>query len=41
MIKILIVDDEKNTRDALRDGLQKPDERKIYTAENARENLNA
>ncbi len=39
MIKILIVDDEKNTRDALRDGLQKPDERKIYTAENAREAL--
>lgn len=39
MVKILIVDDEKNTRDALRDGLQKPDERKLYTAENAREAL--
>ncbi|MFN3385195.1 MAG: sigma-54-dependent transcriptional regulator [Candidatus Thermochlorobacter sp.] len=39
MIKILIVDDEKNTRDALHDGLQKPDERRLYTAENAREAL--
>jgi DNA-binding NtrC family response regulator len=37
MIKILVVDDEKNTRDALRDGLQKPDERHIFTAENAKE----
>lgn len=39
MIKILIVDDEKNTRDALCNGLQKPDERKLYAAENAREAL--
>lgn len=33
MIKLLIVDDEKNTRDALRDGLMKPDERQVFTAE--------
>jgi DNA-binding NtrC family response regulator len=39
MIKLLIVDDEKNTRDALRDGLQKPEERILFTAENARDAL--
>ncbi|MDX2129533.1 MAG: sigma-54 dependent transcriptional regulator [Chloroherpetonaceae bacterium] len=39
MIKILIIDDEKNTRDALSDGLSKPDERFVFTAENAKEAL--
>lgn len=33
MVKLLIVDDEKNTRDALCDGLMKPDERQVFTAE--------
>jgi len=39
MIKILIIDDEKNTRDALSDGLSKPEERFVFTAENAKEAL--
>ncbi len=39
MIKLLIVDDEKNTRDALRDGLQKPEERMLFAVENARDAL--
>ncbi|MCS7013907.1 MAG: sigma-54 dependent transcriptional regulator [Chloroherpetonaceae bacterium] len=39
MVKILIVEDDKNTRDALRDGLQKSEERKLFAAETAREAL--
>ncbi|MFQ3598426.1 MAG: sigma-54 dependent transcriptional regulator [Chloroherpetonaceae bacterium] len=37
MVKLLIVDDEKNTRDALSDGLVKPDERQVFTAETPKE----
>ncbi len=37
MVKLLIVDDEKNTRDALSDGLFKPDERQVFTAETPKE----
>ncbi|MCS6989984.1 MAG: sigma-54 dependent transcriptional regulator [Chloroherpetonaceae bacterium] len=37
MVKLLIVDDEKNTRDALCDGLMKPDERQVFTAETPKE----
>jgi DNA-binding NtrC family response regulator len=37
MVKLLIVDDEKNTRDALSDGLVKPDERQVFTAATPKE----